>query len=83
MEIPPVTIKFNSHDAESALQLLAEAALESPDIVKGIAKLEGELFDSAPRDYFDNGDRVIEVALFPTERLKQFLRGLGKLPRPR
>jgi hypothetical protein len=82
MEIPAITITFDTSAAEKALECLAQSALDSPDIVKGIAKMEGPLFNSAAReaDYF-SGDRgrVIEVALYPTEKLKQFLRGLGKI----
>lgn len=83
MEIPPVTIKFTAAPALAALTKLADAALESPEIISGIAKLEEPLFAAVADtlDFANPDDRNIEVTLIPTDRLKQFLRGLGKLPR--
>lgn len=84
MEIPPITINFQTKSAVSALEDLAAAALENPEIVKGIAKLESPLFEAGAeigRDFTRAERNQVTVTVFPSERLCQFLRGLGKTPR--
>ncbi len=83
MEIQPVTISFDTSPAQRALAMLAEAALESPDIVKGIATLESPIFEASVDDpeFANPNGRNMRITIYPTDRLKQFLRGLGKLPR--
>lgn len=81
MEIPPITITFDTSNALRHLEMLAEAALENPEVVKGIAKLELPLFESRaePGDFENDSTQKVTVSVFANGRLRSFLRGLGKI----
>lgn len=81
MEIPKIEITFSTAQATKALSRLAQAGLDRPELLKGIAAIEEPLFDSHVRDLdFEREDgRRVEVALTPSAAFSQFLRALETL----
>jgi hypothetical protein len=73
----PIKISFDAQAALFALTALAKTALAHPEIVKGIAELQGPLFEAQTiNGDFARGTNDVIIRLFPSEQLSDFLRAL-------